>query len=43
MKLYRTELDKGISKQLFDIDTNQFQLDEFNFYEVQMVITSAVS
>jgi uncharacterized protein len=33
MKLYRTELDKGISKKLFDIDTNQFQLDELNFYE----------
>ena len=33
MKLYRTELDKGISKKLFDIDTNQFQLDELKFYE----------
>ena len=33
MKLYRTELDKGISKKLFDIDTNQFQLDGLNFYE----------
>ncbi len=33
MKLYRTELDKGISKKLFDIDTNQFQLDELSFYE----------
>ncbi|MBU0529803.1 DUF177 domain-containing protein [bacterium] len=33
MKLYRTELDKGISKKLFDIDTNQFQLDELDFYE----------
>ncbi len=33
MKLYRTELDKGLSKKLFDIDTNQFLADEFNFYE----------
>ena len=33
MKLYRTELDKGISKKLFDINTNQFQLDGLNFYE----------
>jgi uncharacterized protein len=33
MKLYRTELDKGISKKLFDIDINQFQLDELKFYE----------
>jgi len=33
MKLYRTELDKGISKKLFDIDINQFQLDELSFYE----------
>jgi len=33
MKLYRTELDKGISKKLFDIDTNQFQLDGLNFFE----------
>ena len=33
MKLYRTELDKGLSKKLFDIDTNQFLSDELNFYE----------
>ena len=33
MKLYRIELDKGISKKLFDIDTNQFQSDELSFYE----------
>ena len=33
MKLYRTELEKGINDKLFDIDTNQLQLDELNFYE----------
>lgn len=33
MKLYRTELDKGLSKKLFDIDTNQFLSYELNFYE----------
>ena len=33
MKLYRTELDKGISKKLFDIDINQFLADESFFYE----------
>lgn len=33
MKLYRTELDKGITKKLFDIDTKQLQLDDLNFYE----------
>ncbi len=33
MKLYRTELDKGITKKLFDIDTKQFRLGELNFYE----------
>ena len=33
MKLYRIELDKGISKKLFDIDTNQFQSGELSFYE----------
>lgn len=34
MKLYRTELDKGLSKKLFDIDANQFLSDELNFYEI---------
>ena len=33
MKLYRTELDEGLSKKLFDIDANQFLSDELNFYE----------
>ena len=33
MKLYRSELDKGLSKKLFDIDTNQFISDELNFYK----------
>ena len=33
MKLYRIELDKGISKKLFDIDTNQLQSGELSFYE----------
>ena len=33
MKLYRNELDKGINKKLFDIDTNQFQTGELSFYE----------
>ena len=33
MKLYRTELDKGITKKLFDIDVKQFQFDDLNFYE----------
>ncbi len=33
MKLYRIELDEGLSKKLFDIDTNQFLSDEFHFYE----------
>lgn len=33
MKLYRTELDKGISNKLFDINTNQFQIDELKFYK----------
>ena len=33
MKLNRTDLDKGLSKKLFDIDTDQFHSDELNFYE----------
>lgn len=33
MKLYRTELDEGLSKKLFDIDLNQFLSEELNFYE----------
>lgn len=33
MNLNRTELDKGLSKKLFDIDTNQFFSDKLNFYE----------
>ncbi len=33
MKLYRTELDKGLSKKLFDIDTNQFLSYKLNFYK----------
>ncbi len=33
MKLYRSELDKGLSKKLFDIDTNQFNSDELKFFK----------
>ena len=33
MKLYRIELDKELSKKLFDIDTNQFFSDELSFFE----------
>ena len=33
MKLYRSELEQEFRKKLFDIDTNQFQLDRLKFYE----------
>lgn len=33
MNLNRTELDKGLSKKLFDIDTNQFFSDKLYFYK----------
>ena len=33
MKLYRTELDKGIHKKLFDIDADQFHSDDLDFYK----------
>lgn len=32
MKIYRTELDSGIDHKLFDINAEQFSLDEIEFY-----------
>jgi len=33
MKLYRSELDKELSKKLFDINTDQFLADELFFFK----------
>lgn len=32
MKIYRTELESGISQKLFDINAEKFSLDEIEFY-----------
>jgi len=32
MKIYRTELETGISQKLFDINAEKFSLDEIEFY-----------
>ena len=32
MKIYRTELETGINQKLFDINAENFSLDEIEFY-----------